>query len=262
MKTSAAATALAGVATACRTSGPEREHPAEVRREYYELRAYRLKSGASHELLDDYLQNAAIPALNKMGVSRVGVFTESEPKDGAAVYALIPYPNLEMVAQATAALNEDTEVQRQAGDYLRTPQKAPAFDRLDSWLLLAFLGMPKLELPDYVREKKPRMFELRTYESHNELKALKKIEMFNSGEIQTMREVGLAPIFYGQALIGRDLPHLTYMLSAETREAHTEHWAAFRKHPVWQKLQNDPQYAETVSHITNRFLLPTAYSQI
>ena len=106
------------------------------------------------------------------------------------------------------------------------------------------------------------MFEIRTYESHSEIKALKKVEMFNSGEIETMREVGLGPIFYGQTLIGANLPHLTYMLSAEDQQAHNKHWEAFGKHPVWNKLKNDPQYADTVSKINNRFLVPTAYSQI
>jgi len=106
------------------------------------------------------------------------------------------------------------------------------------------------------------MFELRTYESYSESKAAKKVEMFNAGEVETMHEVGLAPIFFGQALIGSNLPHLTYMLSAENEEAHKQHWGAFGKHPVWMKLRDDPQYADTVSKITNWFLLPTTYSQI
>jgi hypothetical protein len=261
LKTSMAASALAGVASST-LSAATADAEGIMSREYYELRAYRLKAGADHELLDAYLEHAAIPAWNRLGAKTVGVFTENEPKDGPAVYVLIPYATPELAAQVTAKLNADPEVQKAAGPYLQTPQKEPAFDRLDSWLLLAFAGMPKLELPAYSRERKPRLFELRTYESHNELKALKKVEMFNSGEIDTMREVGLAPVFYGQALIGRDLPHLTYMLSAENREAHNKHWDAFRKHPVWIKLKDDPQYADTVSHITNRFLTPTSYSQI
>ena len=64
--------------------------------------------------------------------------------------------------------------------YLQSPKANPAFERIDSWLMLAFAGMPKLELSAYCREKKPRMFELRTYESHSELKALKKVEMFKN----------------------------------------------------------------------------------
>jgi hypothetical protein len=52
------------------------------------------------------------------------------------------------------------------------------------------------------------------------------------------------------------------MLSAETSEAHKKHWEAFGKNPVWNKMKNDPQYADTVSNIANRFLVPTPYSQI
>jgi hypothetical protein len=52
------------------------------------------------------------------------------------------------------------------------------------------------------------------------------------------------------------------MLSAEDQEAHKKHWDAFGKHPTWNKMKNDPQYADTVSKIVNRFLVPTSYSQI
>jgi hypothetical protein len=127
---------------------------------------------------------------------------------------------------------------------------------------VAFAGMPKLELPAYCRDKKPRLFELRTYESYSEAKAQKKVDMFNAGEIDTMREVGLAPIFYGQTLVGRDLPHLMYITSGENPDIHQQHWDAFGKHPVWTKLKGDPQYADTVSKSTKRFLVPTAYSQV
>jgi hypothetical protein len=104
--------------------------------------------------------------------------------------------------------------------------------------------------------------ELRTYESYNEERALKKVAMFNAGEIETMHEVQLGPVFFGQGVLGRGLPHLTYMLSGADRAAHAEHWKAFQAHPVWVKLKGDPVYAETVSKVISRFLTPTAYSQI
>jgi len=175
---------------------------------------------------------------------------------------LIPHGSPSAFASTVAKLPLDEEYLKAGADYLGVGKANPAFDRIDSWLMLAFSGMPKLELPSYCKEKKPRVFEMRTYESYSEAKALKKVQMFNSGEIETMKEVGLGPIFYGQALIGRDLPHLTYMLSGETQEAHKKHFADFVKHPTWNKLKNDPQYADTVSKITSRFLTPTAYSQI
>jgi hypothetical protein len=261
LKASVAASTVAGLGPASLSLSA-----AEPRRggqqEYYELRAYRLKSGASHELLHAFLEKAGIPALNRLGVKPVGVFTEIDPKDGPAVYVLRPYPSLDVFAAVNARENADGDFLIAGTQYLTAPKSTPAFERIDSWLMLAFRGMPKLELPAYCRDMKPRMFEIRTYESHSELKALKKVEMFNAGEIDVMREVGLAPIFYGQALIGSGLPHLTYMLSAENKEAHTKHWDAFKAHPTWVKMKNDPQYADTVSRIVNRFLVPTPYSQI
>src|SRR5437870_5076833 len=108
---SLAASALAGVVphsgiTASAAQAAERTTTTlAANREYYELRAYRLKSGASHDLLDAYLEEAAIPALNRLGAKPIGVFTETEPKDGPAVWVLIPYPSLEAFSSAAARIN-------------------------------------------------------------------------------------------------------------------------------------------------------------
>ncbi|HWW00879.1 MAG TPA: NIPSNAP family protein [Candidatus Acidoferrum sp.] len=271
LKTSLTASTLTGLGTASLGVAAAAESTGGAGRDYYELRAYRLKTGANHDLLDNYLEKAAIPAWNRLGIRSVGVFVQqertgtpaaTEVRDSSSVLVLIPHPSVESFASAGFRLNQDAEYQKAGAEYLQTPKSNPAFERIDSWLMLAFAGMPKLELPTYSREKKARMFEIRTYESYGEVKAQKKVDMFNSGEIETMHEVGLGPIFFGQALTGPNLPHLTYMLSAEDEEAHKKHWAAFGSHAVWNKLKNDPQYADTVSKIYNRFLVPTSYSQI
>jgi hypothetical protein len=259
LKTSIAASALAAIpgsmVSAAETTASGRE--------YYELRCYRLKAGASHELLDGYLEKALIPALNARGVEAVGVFTEPLAKDGPAVWVLIPHASLDSVEPVTAEINADPAVRAAGSAYLESPTVAnPAFDRIDSWLLLAFAGLPRLAVPALARAGKPRVFEMRTYESFSELKALKKVEMFNAGEIGVMQELNLSPVFYGQALVGRDLPHLTYMLCSPDLDTHKVNWKAFTVHPVWVKLKGDPQYAETVTKVTSRFLVPAAYSQI
>jgi hypothetical protein len=253
-----ATTALAGVSSSAAESGAPANN-----RDYFELRTYRLKPGASHALLDSYLEKALIPALNARGIGAVGVFTEPAAKDGPAVWVLIPYSSLELLASVTAAINTDPAVLSAGADYLNSPTVAqPAFDRIDTCLLLAFPGQTRLAVPALAREGKPRIFEMRTYESFSELKALKKIDMFDAGEIGVMQELQLSPVFYGQALVGRDLPHLTYMLCSPDLETHKKNWTAFTKHPVWLKLKADPQYADTVTKVTSRFLVPAAYSQI
>lgn len=232
-------------------------------RDYYEWRCYRLKADAPHALLDTYLEKALIPALNQRGIKAVGVFTEPGAKDGAAIWVLIPHTSLESVVAVTASINADPAVQAAGEEYLTAPRReTPAFDRIDSWLLLAFSGMPNFAVPALARSGSPRIFEVRTYESYSEAKALNKVDMFNDGEIGLMQNLNLSPVFYGQTLVGRDLPHLTYMLCSPDRETHARNWSEFGKHPIWQKLKNDPRYQDNVSKITSRFMVPAAYSQI
>src|SRR5204862_5913290 len=103
IKGSVAASTIAAVGLEDLTSSAA-EHKQEGPREYYELRAYRLKSGASREVLDNYLEKGAIPALNRLGCKPVGVFIQAEQSGAASgtevrdpntVFVLIPYPSLE-----------------------------------------------------------------------------------------------------------------------------------------------------------------------
>ena len=269
LKTSLAASAAA-------TLGPVKLSAAEkptAGREYYELRSYRLKPGASAAALDGYLAKALIPALNARGIATVGVFTEidvdktavtSKPKADSPVWLLIPHASLESFASVNAELNTDATVQQAGADYLNAPKATPAFDRIDSWLYVAFTGFPKFAVPAFSQSRVPtRVFELRDYESHSELKALNKIAMFNAGEIQIMKDLDMSPVFYGQSLAGPNLPHLRYITCGPDLATHLGNWKKFGTHPLWAKLRDDPQYKDNTSKTgPSHFLTPTVYSQI
>lgn len=241
-------------------------------REFYELRAYRLKAGATRGSLDGYFEKALIPALDKRGIKNVGVFTEldvnknagtSAPKPDTPVWLFIPYASLDTFVSVSADLNNDAAVQKAGSDYLNVPKASPAFDRIDSWLLLAFQGFPKMQLPAFSKSKVPtRVFEMRDYESHSELKALSKIAMFNAGEIEIMKTLGMSPVFFGQAISGPNLPHLRYITCGPDLATHLANWKKFGPDPRWEKLKVDPQYQDNTSKNTARFLAPTPYSQI
>lgn len=255
--TASAATAFAGSASAVSAAQPASG------REYYELRCYRLAPEMSASPLHGYLEKALLPALARRGHANTGVFTEDQPKDGPAVWMLITHPNLESAVACSTTLLADPQLRADGKDYLETPRTAPGFARIDSWLLLAFASMPKMEIPAFSRSRAPdRLFEMRTYESYSEVKALKKMAMFDDGETEIMRKVKLAPLFFGQGIAGTNLPHLTYMTCAPDAAAHKAHWDAFRVDPDWVRMRDDPQYAHTVSKNTPRFLKPTAYSQL
>ena len=168
-----------------------------------------------------------------------------------------PFPGL------MAELNADATVQEAGRAYLETKKSEPGFERFDTWLLLAFKSMPKMELPAFSRNKTPtRVFEMRDYESHSEGRALNKMAMFDEGETQLMRDLGMSPVFFGQALAGPNLPHLRYFTSGPDLATHLANWKKFGPDPRWTKLKNDPQYADNTSLNTARFLVPKEYSQI
>jgi hypothetical protein len=240
-----------------------------TQRQFFELRSYTLKPD-KQKVLDGYLRDALIPALNRFGIKQVGVFHEmpapaspapASPAPSAPVmHVLIPYQSAAQMAGATAVLATDAEYLKAAADYLAIPATDPVYDRIDSSLLRAFETMPKLESPS----KRGQLFNLRIYESHNEAAGQKKIEMFNKGEIAIFRRVGLTPVLFGEAVLGSRLPNLTYLLAFNDDAARTEAWNKFRADPEWIKLKAIPEYEDKriVSKITNKLLQPAEYSQV
>lgn len=235
----------------------------ETERDFYELRVYDLPNGNRRNVVNDYLSKAAIPAWNRLGIKPVGVFTVFSGARSTSLYVLIPYPNLAAFLGTAAKMNASPEYQAAAADYLGSAFENPAYIRYESTLLWAFKNVPHLRLPPQTAEKKPRLFELRTYESHSERAALKKIEMFNEGgEIAIFDSVGMKSVFYGQTLIGQKQPNLMYMTVHDDMAARDKTWGDFGNSEGWKKLRADPVYANTVSTTNIVFLRPAAFSQI
>ncbi len=230
--------------------------------QYYELRVYTTQSEEQQDRISAYWEKAAVPAYNRLGIAPVGVFTELEASPTNHIYVLIPFPNAAAYAAGPVQLAADADYQAAGAGYLNAPKTDPAYERFESSLLVAFDGMKSLALPPSSAERKPLIFELRTYQSHSENKGINKVRMFNSGEIPLMQDVGLSPVFFGQMVVGSQMPNLTYMLSGENMAAHKEHWKAFGDSPIWKKLSGDPLYKDNVSKIISIFLKRTPASQI
>ncbi len=234
-------------------------------RQWIELRVYHLRSEAKAELFDRTMRDALLPALKRQGIGPVGVFQASDPgEEGAAEiqrYVVIPYPSSEALANLSDKLASDTTLRSAAADYLAAQKSDPVYTRIESSLLKAFAGMPQLEVKGKPGEA-PRLFELRIYESHSELKGALKVDMFNQGEIDIFREVGLNAVFFGEAVVGKNLPNLTYMLVHQDEESMRQAWQGFLRHPDWERMKAMPRYKDTVSKIIKRMLVPLEYSQI
>jgi len=260
-----AASCLAGLAPLAGAAGAE-VAPGRPDKEYLELRRYLLESAQKQKALVDFFGEAAVPALNRIGITPVGVFTVL-PQEKSSIteptpnlYVVLPHKSIESVVTASARLLADDEYLKAGKAVLDAPRSDPAYTRVESSLMIAFDETPKLEVPV---KKDSRLFQLRTYESHSAKAGERKVEMFNrGGEIAIFRRTGLLPVFFGQTLIGDKLPNLTYMVGFEDMEANEAAWAAFRADPGWLKLRADPYYKDTVSGITNIYLRPAPCSQV
>ncbi len=251
----------ASLATVCSAAAVAPATAAEPKgKSVYELRTYSLKA-AKQPVLETYLEKAFLPALKRLTIGPVGVFVEKLEQEAVKVYVLIVYPSADQVVSLSTRLTADEEYLKAAKDYLAAPPSEAVSSRIESSLMIPIEGMPRLEKPD---TSKPRLLNLRIYESHNERAAQKKIEMFNKSELAIFHRVGLTPVFFGQTVIGAALPNLTYMLVFPDEAGRNAAWSRFGDDDEWKKLKAIPEYAdkEIVSHITNTILTPTSFSEI
>ena len=232
--------------------------------EYYELRKYHLESGPQQKLTDTYVAESLIPALNRQGISPVGAFTLDIGPETPTLYLLLPSSSLETLVTAEQTLSRDEAFVKTAAPFWSAPAKEPAFVRVESSLMAAFPGHPKLTVTPATANKGSRVFQLRTYESPSNADHVRKVEMFHSGEFEIFQRAGFWQVFYGDTLIGPRLPNLTYMLSFPELSELNAKWNAFSSDPDWKKLVASPKfnYESIVSNITNLILKPTSYSQI
>ena len=205
-------------------------------RQYYELRYYQLRNGVAGRL----------PTSKPAGLTGpFGAFTAFIAESGPFMILLLTY----------SSLGEAEHIDEKLAD-------VTGYIRYERTLLRAFAGMPELKIP--AASRSARIFELRTYESNDAVTLQKKIDMFNNGEMQIFQRLGMDPVFFGEALVGGRLPHLTYMLAFNDLAARDKAWKAFGSDPEWLKLRAKPGLsdAEIVSNISNMIIRPAAFSDI
>jgi hypothetical protein len=243
---------------------PKSQGAAAEGRQYYELRRYDLRTGPQKKLTDDFLKNAFLPGLNRLGIAPVGVFNVSIGVGGPSMYVLMPSASVETLLAAEAHLTQDSEYVKAAADFLNAPAKEPAYDRLEVSLMQALESAPRLTVPAATAAHGPRTFELRTYESSSDQDHQRKVEQMNSGEVGIFNESGFWPVFFGDTLIGARMPNVTYLIGFESLADRDKHWSAFFSAPETRTLFSNPRYTfeGIVSNVNNSILTPAPYSQI
>jgi hypothetical protein len=259
------ATLVAAAGSTAGASAPPQTSAGAKTPEVYVWRQYTIKTGTQPRRLAEFLQGAAIPALNRLGHTPIGVFEVTFGLPTPTVFVLTPSSALDSLLAIESGLERDEVFMKAAEPYLNAPASDPVYMRQELSLLTAFPNVQRIVIPAATAAKGPRLFELRTYESHNERAHRAKVRMFTDlGEVDIFRKVGLTPVFFARTVVGPRMPSLVYMLVHENMAGREKSWDGFRTSPEWKKVSSTPGYAdaEIVSNITTVFLRPAAYSQI
>lgn len=227
--------------------------------EYYEMRTYHMKFGGRMAVLENYISKALIPALNKHGVSKVGVFKDLGKPEPVVLVVVIPFKDLTSYISYKEKLSADAEYNTLAKPYFETVgNDKPLYERVSTYFGKAFEGFKSFQLPT---TSASRIFEWRTYEAYNEDALSRKIQMFNEEELKIFDKVGLHNVMFAEVLAGENTPCLSYFISFDSMKERDENWAKFSADPDWKRIVSDPKYSNSHSRTVRRFLEPTSYSQ-
>ena len=230
---------------------------------FIEFRRIQLRNSADNQRqrTTEFLRQQ-VAALIRAGAGPIGAFASSIAPNTPFLLTLTAYPTSGAIEEVAGKLAADAEYQRALTIY--NSQPGLNYERMESSLLLAFTGYPKVVPPPDDGKRPARLFEVRTYESNNTTTLRRKVQMFNDGEIGAFERAGGQPVFFGETVIGPNQPSLTYMLSYEDLAGRDKVWKAFGADSTWQKLRSTPGLsdAEIVSNISNYLVTPLQFSQI
>ncbi len=235
----------------------------DAAREYYQLKVYTFNSDEQVQATDNYLKNAFLPALKRMGIGEVGVFKprETDSVTPKKTYVLIPFGTLSQFEGLDAALDKDGAYLTKGKGYLMAAHDHAPYERIQSTVLKAFVDMPKMEPSKLKGPRADRIYELRSYEAATEALYKKKVDMFNAGgEVKLFDRLGFNAVFYAEVLTGSQMPNLMYLTTHANQEIRDANWKAFVDSPEWTVLKALPKYQNTVSRNETLFLYPTDYS--
>ena len=231
-------------------------------KDFYQLRVYHLKDDSQVTMTDDFLKNAYLPALHRLGIKNIGVFKPitNDTASDKRIYVLIPFSSSEQWVTISDKINSDPVFNASAKDFVAADSKMPPYVRMESVLLDAFPKQPHLVFPE--QKDAERIFELRSYESPTLHLARKKMDMFNKDEINIFNRLGFDPVFYGKVISGSRMPNLMYLPVFKSVEDRDAQWKVFSNDAKWKEISSDPENENkvSVSHIDSILMHSTDYS--
>jgi hypothetical protein len=234
----------------------------EAARSFLEITTWRLHNSDEDQLsrVSNFLEKGWFPALTRGGARPVAAFSNLIGPDGPSLFSIVEHNSLAALQETLTNLDADK-------DYLAAQEALASgagmpFVTMESSLLRSLTVMPRAVLPTDAASRKPRVFELRIYESQSAAARVKKVKMFNDAEIGVFERIGMRPVFIGESIVGQRQPNITYMLSFDSLADRERLWAAFASDPEWKRISAAPELkdAKIVANISNFMLHPLAFS--
>lgn len=254
---------LIALVVSCFTLFPNYANAQKDNREFYQFTIYHYSSIEQEKILDEYLQQALLPALHRMSIPNIGVFKPlgNDTSTGKSLYVFFSFASLDRITAIQKTLEEDKAYQTAGAAYINATHTVPPYSRFEKIITQAFPLAPTMKLPNLESDKNQRVYELRSYESATEKIFRNKVQMFNEGdEIGLFSRLNFNAVFYSEVIAGGKMPNLMYMTSFSDMADRDAHWKNFVEDPYWKKLSSMPEYKDNVSHIDITFLRPVSYS--
>ncbi len=228
----------------------------------YQLKIYHLSNHSQEARIHQFLEEAFIPALHRIGKPKIGVFKAIQPDTvPSPIYVLIPFTSFDELQHLEEKLLADNSFLKHGRDYLDAAHDNPTYDRIESIIISAFEGMPDPHFPVHGGPKADHVYELRSYEGPTERYYRQKVKMFNDGdEISLFNRLGFNAVFYGEVIAGNRMPNLMYMTSFINMADRDERWERFNADSQWLDLKAMEEYKNSVSKVDIYLLQPLEYS--
>jgi hypothetical protein len=237
-----------------------------AQKDIYELVVYKLKTAEQVNATDNYLKDAYLPAMHRLGIKQIGVFKPlaNDTAEIKKVIVLVQYISLDVWQRTKSNIMNDPVYAAAAKPFLDADTAHLPYSRVESSIMEAFPDQPKL-IPTTLKSNPDALYEMRSYESPTEQLHRVKVNMFNAGgEVSLFKRLDFQAVFYSDVLSGSRMPNLIYMVVFTNAAAREEHWKAFGSSPEWKTISVDPNYRNNVSvnHIDSWILKRTSYSDL
>lgn len=216
----------------------------------YDITVYHFKDTQQESIIDNYLQNAFIPAAHRAGKVNIGVFKpiSNDTSADKKIYMIVTYRSFEEIVALQKLLSIDMVYNQAGKDYITASYKTPPYARMENIIMVAFDKAPYMMRPVLTSDKKDHIYELRSYESATEAYHTNKLKMFNQGdEVGIFKSINANAVFYADVISGDKMPNLMYLTCYENMADRDAHWKAFGDNDKWKQLNAMDEYKNNVS---------------